>query len=223
MISSTTLRAYALLAKGDVALEMDACFPTKRQQHPSARPLSNKQKSSGEAQGSPAGAAPRRKGRSTSGDRARCERWASISSGDAWEGCDLREAHHVRSSPACAVSWIVGSASAFVIVRSSELGAVARSKLTKTAMPTQLVTAGGEVDADAIYEARVPEAGIRCNMLVLNTSPNALSLGRQAMEEGFSFPSDAGLLPMLSPEGDHIARIQVQRPHVEFRSRTSCR
>lgn len=87
--------------------------------------------------------------------------------------------------------------------RSSGLGAQARSKLTRMATPTPLVTCGGEIDADTI---RVPEVGSRFDALVLKTSPNMLSLGKRVIEEGRSFRWEAGSLPvLLSPSGDAIA------------------
>lgn len=105
--------------------------------------------------------------------------------------------------PACAMSWIVVSGSAFGIVRSSELDALTRSMLTKMAPPTPMMTTGDKVDADAFYEVKVLEVGIRCDALVLKISPSVLTFGKRDMEEGLSFRWDAGHLPtVLSTEGE---------------------
>lgn len=99
-------------------------------------------------------------------------------------------------------------------------------KLTKMATrSTPSITAGGHVDANTIHEVRVPDAGIRFNALALKTSPSVFSLCKRGMEEGCSFRWDAGQLPtLLSPWGERdIVRAQAHRPHVEFRSRMSCR
>lgn len=111
----------------------------------------------------------------------------------------------LAAPPCCAVSWIGDSGSAFDIVRIPELDAQARAKLTRMATPTPLVTAGGKIAADAIFEVRVPEAGIRCDVLVLKTSPSGLSLGKGVMEEGGSSQWEARCLPILrSPNGNEI-------------------
>lgn len=88
---------------------------------------------------------------------------------------------------ACAVSWLADPG--------FELGAQARSKLTKLTAPSPLVTACGKVDVDTICEVRAPQAGVQCSALVLKASPSVLSLGNGAF--GAASPSGGVLRSCL--------------------------
>ena len=87
-----------------------------------------------------------------------------------------------------------------------ELTEQQRAKIRQLSEPIVLSTANGAIVVDTYIETQLTKLGgaRTVKMLVMENSPNLLSIGRLVLEDGYKFYWTGKQAHLVSPEGDHI-------------------
>ena len=124
----------------------------------------------------------------------------------------LQEEVRTDSAPAMAAwtnRWIIDTGSGHHLIASDKVGP--ESRVSKTAQPLVLATANGRVDADVEAEASVGRLQSSIRALVLDKTPNVLSMGRLVRDQGYSLQwraDDVEHPRLISPLG-RVVKLQV--------------
>ena len=114
------------------------------------------------------------------------------------------------SSDSSGRRWIVDSGSCHDLVGQNNLMVKEAQSVTAINEPALLWTANGLITVDQEVSLPISRIGKKVYALVMNDSPNVLSLGRRIMEDGYSFEWKNGSYPRLvTPKGVAID-VEVQ-------------
>ena len=131
-------------------------------------------------------------------------------------GAAVKLAKTLGSSGHTPVIWVADTGSGNHLAGRAGLSKQAKGCIMKSNSGLRLATANGVIDANAVLDLYVPEMGVKARVLVLDNSPNVISVGRLVEDSLYEFHWRPGEAWFTSPDGRKLScRVHNYVPLIE--------